>query len=266
MVLQLHGLGYQSKNSTLPRFYLLTVVRQPSTRRQKKCLVNNSQIQPSCLKQEKPSPQHQSLLWSPISLNTVNVVSDCDIAQRSFRIPHPWKCSRPNWVGPSWVTWSNGGCPCPRQRGWNSMIFKVASNTNHSVTLWISLKYVLLILYLNITFKNVFLDTYAFQVSLKLILSNFNNSTLNNADKFQDNVHPRCHDRSIPRPAGISGATHTGRWAAAEDQVMGKLSSSVGNTLILLLYLQLLLYPNTKSMPGNTFSLRAIPLCSLYRS
>ena len=31
---------------------------------------------------------------------------------------HPWKCSRPGWMG-LWATWSSGGCPCPWQGVWN---------------------------------------------------------------------------------------------------------------------------------------------------
>jgi len=41
--------------------------------------------------------------------------------QRSCEFSHPWKCSRPGWMGP----WAN----------WNEMIFKVLSNPNHSMYL-----------------------------------------------------------------------------------------------------------------------------------
>ena len=34
-----------------------------------------------------------------------------------------------------WVTWSSGRCPCPWQGGWNEMIFKAPSNSNHSMIL-----------------------------------------------------------------------------------------------------------------------------------
>ena len=47
----------------------------------------------------------------------------------------PWQCSRPGWME-LWATWSHGRCPCAWQGGWNQMIFKVPSNTNHSMILW----------------------------------------------------------------------------------------------------------------------------------
>ena len=48
---------------------------------------------------------------------------------------HPWKCSRPGWMGP-WAAWSSGRCPCPWQGNWNKMLFKVSSSPNHSKILW----------------------------------------------------------------------------------------------------------------------------------
>lgn len=61
---------------------------------------------------------------------------------------------------------------------------------------------------------------------------------------------------------------HTGRWAAAEDRDMGEVSSSAGNIITFApsLATSFIAVPITKLMPGNIFSLRAIPLCSLYRS
>jgi len=32
--------------------------------------------------------------------------------------------------------WAGGRGPCPWQRGWNEMVYKVPSNPNHSVILW----------------------------------------------------------------------------------------------------------------------------------
>jgi len=49
-------------------------------------------------------------------------------------LPHPWKCSRPGWMGLG-ATWSSGRCPCLWQGGWSRMIFKVPSNPNHSMIL-----------------------------------------------------------------------------------------------------------------------------------
>lgn len=47
---------------------------------------------------------------------------------------HPWRCLRPGWMG-LWATWSGGRRPCPWQRGWNQVIFKVPSSPNHSLIL-----------------------------------------------------------------------------------------------------------------------------------
>ena len=51
-------------------------------------------------------------------------------------MPHPWRWSRPSWMGP-WATWSSIKCggwwPCLWQRGWNSMILWVPSNPSHSM-------------------------------------------------------------------------------------------------------------------------------------
>ena len=49
--------------------------------------------------------------------------------------PKSWKCSRPVWMELC-ATWSSGRCPCSWQGGWNQMIFKVPSNSNHSAILW----------------------------------------------------------------------------------------------------------------------------------
>jgi len=43
--------------------------------------------------------------------------------------PHPWRCSRPGWMGP-WAACAGGGQPCLR------VGFGVSSNPNHSVILW----------------------------------------------------------------------------------------------------------------------------------
>ena len=40
-------------------------------------------------------------------------------------------CPRPGWTG-LWAAWSGGRCPCPRQGGWNRMIYKVPPNPNRS--------------------------------------------------------------------------------------------------------------------------------------
>jgi len=41
-------------------------------------------------------------------------------------------CSRPGWMGLG-ATWCSGRGPCPWQKGWNKMVFKVPSNPNHSM-------------------------------------------------------------------------------------------------------------------------------------
>ena len=51
---------------------------------------------------------------------------------------HPWRCSRPGWMGP-WAAWSSIKCggwwPCLWQRGWSFMILEVPSNPSHSMIL-----------------------------------------------------------------------------------------------------------------------------------
>lgn len=46
------------------------------------------------------------------------------------KIPHPWKGSRPGWMG-IWTTCSSEWHPCPWQRGWNWMLFNVPYNPNY---------------------------------------------------------------------------------------------------------------------------------------
>lgn len=45
-----------------------------------------------------------------------------------FWMPHPWKLSRPDWMG-LWVAWSSG------------MFFRIPSNPNNSVIVWWSWKH-----------------------------------------------------------------------------------------------------------------------------
>ena len=51
-------------------------------------------------------------------------------------MPHPWRCSRPSWMGP-WATLSStksgGFWPCLWQEDWNLVILEVPSNPSHSV-------------------------------------------------------------------------------------------------------------------------------------
>jgi len=47
---------------------------------------------------------------------------------------HPWRCSRPGWMGPS-AAWAGGGTQ-PMAGGWSSVIFKVPSNPSHSMIPW----------------------------------------------------------------------------------------------------------------------------------
>jgi len=51
-------------------------------------------------------------------------------------MPHPWRCSRPGWMGP-WAAWAGmkwgGWWPCLQQRGWSFVILEVPSNPSHSV-------------------------------------------------------------------------------------------------------------------------------------
>ena len=53
-------------------------------------------------------------------------------------MPRPWRCSRPDWMGP-WAAWSgirsDGWWPCMWQGGWRFMILEVPSNPGHSVIL-----------------------------------------------------------------------------------------------------------------------------------
>ena len=49
----------------------------------------------------------------------------------------PWQCPRPGWSGLG-AAWDKGRCPCPWQ-GWDWMGFKVPSNPNHSMILWLLL-------------------------------------------------------------------------------------------------------------------------------
>ena len=53
-------------------------------------------------------------------------------------MPHPWRCSRPGWMG-SWAAWSSikhrGWWPCLWQGDWRFMILEVPSNLGHSVIL-----------------------------------------------------------------------------------------------------------------------------------
>ena len=52
---------------------------------------------------------------------------------------HPWRCSRPGWMGP-WAAWSSIKCgdwwPCLWQGDWNFMILGIPSNPSHSMILW----------------------------------------------------------------------------------------------------------------------------------
>ena len=52
-------------------------------------------------------------------------------------MPHPWRCSRPGWMGP-WATWSSirygGWWPSMQQEGWSLMTLEVPSNPSHSMT------------------------------------------------------------------------------------------------------------------------------------
>ena len=44
-----------------------------------------------------------------------------------LRIPHPWRCSRPGWMGP-WAAWSG-----IVYGSWNLVILGAPSNPGHSV-------------------------------------------------------------------------------------------------------------------------------------
>jgi len=56
-------------------------------------------------------------------------------------MPHPWRCSRPGWMGP-WAAWSSikwgGWWPFLWWGGWSFMILEAPSNLGHSVILWIT--------------------------------------------------------------------------------------------------------------------------------
>lgn len=43
---------------------------------------------------------------------------------------------RPDWIG-LWATWWNGWQPCPWQGSWNWTVFKVPSNSNYYMILWL---------------------------------------------------------------------------------------------------------------------------------
>jgi len=53
-------------------------------------------------------------------------------------IPHPWRCSRPGWIGPG-ATWSSirygGWWPCLWQRGWSLMMLEAPSTPSQSMIL-----------------------------------------------------------------------------------------------------------------------------------
>ena len=48
-------------------------------------------------------------------------------------MPHPWKCSRPGWMGPGQPELV-GGSPA-HGRGWGWVIFHVPSNLRHFMVL-----------------------------------------------------------------------------------------------------------------------------------
>jgi len=51
-------------------------------------------------------------------------------------MPHPWRCSRPGWMGP-WAAWSSIKCwrlvARPVAGDWSFMILEVPSSPSHSV-------------------------------------------------------------------------------------------------------------------------------------
>ena len=53
---------------------------------------------------------------------------------REAVVPHPWRRSRPGWMGP-WAAWADGGQPCPWQ-GLGPRGLWAPSNPNHLVILW----------------------------------------------------------------------------------------------------------------------------------
>lgn len=50
-------------------------------------------------------------------------------------VPHPQQCSRLGWMR-LWAIWSSVRFPFTGQGSWSWMVFKIPSNTNHSVILW----------------------------------------------------------------------------------------------------------------------------------
>ena len=54
------------------------------------------------------------------------------------RMPRPWRCSRPDWMGP-WAAWSSIKCggwwPCIQQGDWSLMILEIPFNLGHFVIL-----------------------------------------------------------------------------------------------------------------------------------
>ena len=60
--------------------------------------------------------------------------STCVTVQEKGTPPLP--ASVQGQVGWGFEHWSSGRCLCPRQGDWNKIIFKVPSNTNHSMILW----------------------------------------------------------------------------------------------------------------------------------
>ena len=44
-------------------------------------------------------------------------------------MPHPWRCSRPGWMGP-WAAWADIKCG-----GWSLVILEVSSNPSRSMSL-----------------------------------------------------------------------------------------------------------------------------------
>ena len=72
---------------------------------------------------------------------TMRVVRCWNSCPERLWMPHPWRCSRPGWMGP-WAAWSSIRCeswqPCTQQRVWSLMILEVPSNPSHSKILWFS--------------------------------------------------------------------------------------------------------------------------------
>jgi len=54
-------------------------------------------------------------------------------------MPHPWRCPRPDWMGP-WAAWAGGGQPAHgRGLGFGGLECPFQPNPNHSMTLWLVL-------------------------------------------------------------------------------------------------------------------------------